>query len=280
VTFPDFDPVLLQIGPFALRWYALAYIAGIGLGWWWGRRLADRRFWGAAGPPITKEQVDDFVLWVALGIILGGRLGYVLFYSPGTIVREPLAVLQIWNGGMSFHGGFLGVVIATVIFSLRHKVDMLRLGDMVAPCVPFGLFFGRMANFVNAELWGRVTDAPWGVVFCNERLLQTYGGTCPAGPLPRHPSQLYEAALEGVALFLILYWATHIAKLLPRRGTTTGLFLVGYAVFRSLVELVREPDAPVVLGLLTMGQTLSLPMLLVGLWLIARAKPVSAAQVA
>ena len=278
MIFPDFDPVLLQIGPFALRWYALAYIGGIGLGWWWGRRLAEPKFWGPAGPPINKTQVDDFVLWVALGIILGGRVGYMLFYQPSVLLREPLQVLQIWNGGMSFHGGFLGVVIATVIFSLRNKVDMLRLGDMVAPCVPFGLFFGRLANFVNAELWGRVTDAPWGMVFCNERLLQAYQGACPAGPLPRHPSQLYEAALEGVLLFLILLWATDRAKLLQRRGAVTGLFLIGYSVFRTIVETMREPDATVFFGVLTTGQALSLPMFLVGLWLLVRARPVPAPQ--
>jgi phosphatidylglycerol:prolipoprotein diacylglycerol transferase len=275
VPFPDFDPVLFQIGPFALRWYALAYIAGIGLGWWWGRVLAAPKYWAPVAPPITKAQVDDYVLWVAFGIILGGRVGYVLFYHPEWLIRSPLEALQIWDGGMSFHGGFLGVVVATVLFALRNKVDVLRLGDMVAPCVPFGLFFGRLANFVNAELWGRTTDSALGVVFCNERLLRIYGD-CPAGTTPRHPSQLYEAALEGVVLFLILLWATHAAKLLPRRGTVAGLFLVFYGLFRIGVETVREPDfhlqGAFPLGL-TMGMILSIPMVLAGLWLLLRAKP-------
>jgi phosphatidylglycerol:prolipoprotein diacylglycerol transferase len=276
VIFPEFDPVLLQIGPFALRWYALAYIAGIGLGWWWGRRLAEPRLWGGAEPPITKAQVDDFVLWIAVGIILGGRLGYVLFYQPTLFVSDPLQVLRVWEGGMSFHGGFLGVCIATAVFARVNKVDILRLGDMVAPCVPFGLFFGRLANFINGELWGRVTESPFGMVFCNGRLLEQYGGACPAGPLPRHPSQLYEAALEGVVLFLILFWATHLARLLPRKGAVTGLFLVFYGIFRVAVETVREPDKglenPFGIGL-TMGMALSIPMILVGLVLLLRARP-------
>jgi phosphatidylglycerol:prolipoprotein diacylglycerol transferase len=194
--------------------------------------LSAPRLWGAAGPPITKEQVDDFVLWIALGIILGGRVGYMLFYQPGELASDPLELFKIWEGGMSFHGGFLGVVVATVIFSLRNKVDMLRLGDMVAPCVPFGLLFGRLANFINAELWGRTTDAPWGVVFPN------------AGPLPRHPSQLYEAALEGVVLFLILLFATHVAKLLPRRGTVTACSSSFTASSASWLRRCASPTRP------------------------------------
>jgi phosphatidylglycerol---prolipoprotein diacylglyceryl transferase len=261
VPFPDFDPVLLQIGPFALRWYALAYIAGIALGWWWGRRLSDERLW-AGPPPLSKAQVDDFVLWVAFGIILGGRLGYVLFYHPEWIISDPLAAVRIWDGGMSFHGGFLGVAVATAIFALRHGVDMLSLGDLVAPCVPFGLFFGRIANFINGELWGRPTDVPWGIVFPT------------GGPEPRHPSQLYEAALEGVVLFLILAWAVYGARWLPRRGAVTGLFLVFYGLFRILVEMVREPDAHLqdLPFDLTMGMILSVPMVLVGAWLLARSR--------
>ena len=277
MPFPDFDPVLLQLGPFALRWYALAYVAGIALGWWWGRVSADERLW-AGRPPIDKAQVDDFVLWVAFGIIVGGRLGYVLFYHPAWLWTQPLEALKIWDGGMSFHGGFIGVALATVIFARRNKVDILRLGDMVAPCVPFGLFFGRIANFINGELWGRTTDSSFGVIFCNERILAAYNGICPAGVVPRHPSQLYEAALEGVVLFLILNWAVFVARWLPRRGAVAGLFLTFYGLFRIAVETVREPDAHL-RGLfpldLTMGMLLSVPMVLAGLWLLSRARRTS-----
>lgn len=277
MPFPDFDPIIVQLGPFALRWYALAYVAGIALGWWWGRVLAaNPRIWSPEAPPLTKLQVDDYVLWVALGVIVGGRLGYVLFYHPGLFLSDPLAVLQIWEGGMSFHGGFIGVALAVTGFAWRNKVSLLRLADMTAPCVPFGLFFGRVANFVNAELWGRPTDGPWGVVFCNERLSQI---GCPAGLIPRHPSQLYEAALEGVVLFLILLWATHIARRLPHHGFVAGLFLLFYGLFRIAVETVREPDEHLA-GLfpfdLTMGMLLSVPMVLAGLWLLLRARRVSA----
>ena len=275
MPFPDFDPVIFQIGPFALRWYALAYVAGIVLGWLYGVRLIkNQAIWRGSNPPITQAQADDLILWITLGIILGGRLGYVLFYTPDLIVKDPLQIVQVWNGGMSFHGGALGVAIAVAVFSRMQKVDMIRLGDLVAPCVPFGLFFGRIANFVNGELWGRPTDAPWGVVFCNERIQETLG-RCPAGLEPRHPSQLYEAALEGIALFLILRWATHGAKLLPRRGMVAGLFLLGYAVFRAGTEFVREPDLhmPEALrGYVTMGLLLSIPMLVAGVYLIWRAR--------
>ena len=265
MPFPDFDPVLFQIGPFALRWYALAYVAGIVLAWLYGVRLIKTpAIWRGAAPPATQQQVDDLILWITLGIILGGRLGYVLFYRPDLLWTNPLEVLQIWNGGMSFHGGALGVIIAIVIFARANRIDMVRLGDLVCPCVPFGLFFGRIANFINGELWGRPTDAPWGVVF-------------PAAPdaLPRHPSQLYEAALEGVVLFLILRWATHGAKLLPRRGMVAGLFLLFYGVFRIAVEFLREPDQhlPEVLReYATLGMLLSIPMVLAGAWLIARSR--------
>ena len=263
MPFPEFDPVIFQIGPFALRWYALAYVAGIALGWWYGVRLIKTaQIWGGGEPPISQTQADDLILWITLGIILGGRLGYVLFYRPELLWRSPLEVLQIWNGGMSFHGGALGVIIGVTIFARLQKVDLLRLGDIVAPCVPFGLFFGRIANFINGELWGRPTDLPWAVVFPT------------GGPFPRHPSQLYEALLEGIVLFLILRYATHRAKLLSRRGMVTGLFLAFYAVFRIAVEFVREPDfhMPVFPLGLTMGMLLSLPMLAAGLFLVLRAR--------
>ena len=261
MPFPDFDPVLLQIGPFAIRWYALAYVAGILLGWRYAVSLIkNTRLWGGQTPPVTVMQIDDLVLWVTLGIILGGRIGYVLFYSPGLIARDPLEILKVWHGGMSFHGGLIGVTLALVGFARVNKVDLLKLADLVAPCVPIGLFFGRIANFINGELWGRATTAPWGVIF-------------PAGgPQPRHPSQLYEAALEGVVLFIVLRIATHQALWLQRRGAVTGLFLLGYAIFRLSLENVREPDSFMPhfpLGL-TMGMLLSMPMALAGLFLIWR----------
>jgi len=272
VPFPDFDPVLLQIGPFAIRWYALAYVAGILLGWRYATGLVkNARLWGRQAPPATIPQIDDLVLWVTLGVILGGRIGYVLFYSPQLIATDPLEILKVWHGGMSFHGGLLGVTLALVGFARLNKVDLLRLADLVAPCVPIGLFFGRIANFINGELWGRVTTAPWGVIF-------------PAGgPQPRHPSQLYEAALEGLALFIILRIATHRAMWLHRRGAVAGLFLLGYAIFRMSLENVRQPDAGLdnfPLGL-TMGIILSAPMALAGLYLIwrgLREAPVPAAE--
>ena len=264
MPFPDFDPVIFQIGPFALRWYALAYVAGIVTGWLYGVRLIKTpRIWRGMQPTLTQPQVDDLILWIVIGIIAGGRLGYVLFYRPDLLWNDPLEVLKLWHGGMASHGGVIGVALAVILFARSQKVDMLRLGDLVAPCVPFGLFFGRVANFINGELWGRPTELPWGVVF-------------PAGgPVARHPSQLYEAALEGLLLFLILRWATHGAKLLPRRGMVTGLFLFCYAVVRIGVEQVREPDLhmPEALrGWLTMGVALSIPMLLIGGWLIWRAR--------
>ena len=275
MTFPEFNPILVQLGPFAVRWYALAYVAGIILGWLYCRALVgDRRLWRGARPTLTVTQVDDFVAWVALGIILGGRIGYVLFYmlpqQPAALARDPLSVLRLWEGGMSFHGGLLGVILAIVLFAWRNKVDLVRLGDLTAPCVPFGLFFGRVANFVNGELWGRPTDGPWGVVFCNSAIRKTYGG-CPAGLSPRHPSQLYEATLEGLVLFLALRWATHGGKLLPRRGFVSGAFLLLYGLFRLALEQVREPDAgmPALPLGLSMGMALSLPMVLAGAALIA-----------
>jgi phosphatidylglycerol:prolipoprotein diacylglycerol transferase len=272
VPFPNFDPVLIHLGPIAIRWYALAYIAGILLGWRYGVRLIrNAGLWPAAGPPITVPQIDDLILWVTLGIILGGRLGYVLFYGQGAFLRDPLEIVRVWHGGMSFHGGFLGVAIAIIGFSRINKVDMLRLADLVAPCVPIGLFFGRIANFINGELWGRPTTLPWGIIFPDA-----------PGGLPRHPSQLYEAGLEGLVLFTILRVATHRLHWLRLRGATTGLFILAYGVFRIALENVRQPDA----GLdhmpygLTMGILLSAPMVLAGaglIWFSRRTPPPAAA---
>jgi phosphatidylglycerol:prolipoprotein diacylglycerol transferase len=261
LPFPDFDPVLVQIGPFAIRWYALAYVAGILLGWRYVAGLMKKpALWGPRGAPATTAQVDDLVLWITLGVILGGRLGHVFFYTPSIIVEDPLEIVQVWHGGMSFHGGALGVLVAVFAFCWKNRLDVLRVGDAITACAPIGLFFGRIANFINGELWGRPTDAPWAIIFPQ------------AGIEPRHPSQLYEAALEGLALFLILRWATHGAGFLKRRGVVAGLFLLGYALFRTFVENFREPDRYLQhfpLGL-TMGMMLSAPMVIGGLFLIWR----------
>ena len=283
MPFPEFNPVWFSIGPLPIRWYALAYVSGIVLGWWYAAQLAKReRLWAPRKPPVTSVQLDDLVLWITLGIILGGRFGYALFYKPvmylnllvGQSWGERLELFQLWTGGMSFHGGFLGVAIALVLYARRYNINALSLGDMIAPVAPIGLFFGRIANFINGELWGRPTDAPWGVVFCNTHIAQQYGGACPVELLtPRHPSQLYEAALEGLLLLVILSLAIWKGRLLAKPGYVTGLFLVGYGVIRASLENVRQPDFGfdhLPLGL-TMGMILSVPMILVGGWLIWRA---------
>ena len=261
MPFPNFDPVLVHIGPIAIRWYALAYMAGILLGWRYIAGLVKAEWlWARRGPIATTLQIDDLILWITLGIIVGGRLGHVLFYTPQLIWTDPIEIFKTWKGGMSFHGGTLGVLVAVLAFARANKLDLFRLGDVVCAAAPFGLFFGRIANFINGELWGRVTTVPWGMVF-------PY-----AGDLPRHPSQLYEAALEGILLFLLLRWATHGAKLLNRRGVVAGLFFLGYGLARVALENVRQPDEGMPnfpLGL-TMGMILSLPMILGGAWLIWR----------
>jgi phosphatidylglycerol:prolipoprotein diacylglycerol transferase len=261
VPFPHIDPVLVHIGPFAIRWYALAYIATILLGWRYAVGLVrNSRLWTHRPPPTDGEKIDDLILWLTAGVILGGRLGHVVFYTPAMIWTDPVEILKVWHGGMSFHGGALGVVIAGYAFARRNHIDPLRLGDVIVAAEPIGGFFVRIANFINGELWGRPTHLPWGMVFPD------------GGPMPRHPSQLYEAALEGIVLFLVLRWATHGAKLLNRRGVVLGLFLTGYGVIRIALENVREPDSYMPhfpLGL-TMGMMLSAPMLLIGLFLIWR----------
>lgn len=288
MPFPEFDPVLIHLGPLPIRWYALAYVAGIVLGWWYASRLAKtERLWSPGKPPVTGPQLDDLVLWITLGVILGGRFGYALFYKPamfaqlftGDSLGERLELLQLWTGGMSFHGGFLGVVVAIALYANRQKINPLSLGDLIAPVAPIGLLFGRIANFINGELWGRETTVPWAIRFCNARIEQMYG-FCPAGNEPRHPSQLYEAGLEGLLLLIILSLAIWKWKMLKRPGFVTGLFLLGYGVCRAALENVRQPDTGLEhlpLGL-TMGMILSIPMMLVGAWLIWRAlkKPVVA----
>ena len=249
---PQFDPVILSIGPLAVRWYGLMYLVGFGAGWWLGQRRIVR---GLA--PVTRAQFDDLLFGIVVGIILGGRLGYVLFYKPAYYLSHPLEILAIWQGGMSFHGGFLGVLLAVAFFARRARVNWWDVMDFVAPLVPIGIAAGRLGNFINGELWGRATDLPWGMVFRG------------AGPEPRHPSQLYEMALEGIALFALLWWFSSRPR--PRMQVS-ALFLIGYGSFRFLCEFAREPDA--FLGFLalgmSMGQWLSAPMILAGLVLWKR----------
>ncbi|MCA0845717.1 prolipoprotein diacylglyceryl transferase [Salipiger thiooxidans] len=288
IPFPPLSPELFSISigsfEFALRWYALAYIAGILLGWKLAATALKRAtLWRDDRPPMTPEQLEQLMTWIILGIILGGRLGFVLFYQPGYYLSHPAEILMIWHGGMSFHGGLIGVIVAALTFFSRHRIPLLPAADTVALAVPPGLLLGRLANFVNAELWGRPTDLPWGVIFPGEAAQacgQAAGELC-----ARHPSQLYEAGLEGILLGGLLIWLAFARGALKTPGVVAGLFFAGYGVARFLVELVRQPDAQFVspgnpLGLawhvngwgLTMGQILSLPMILVGLALLVAAR--------
>lgn len=257
LPFPSIDPVAFALGPFRIRWYALAYLAGFLIGWRYCRVLAARD----PGRAPSVEQIDDFLSWAIAGVILGGRIGYVVFYQPELYMTDPLAILRIWQGGMSFHGGLVGLVAALLIYARRARIPVLRLSDLVSCVAPIGLFFGRLANFINAELYGRATTMPWGVVFP--------GG----GPEPRHPSQLYESALEGAVLFLILFFVARRPRLRAREGFLSGIFLAGYGSFRLFVEFFREPDVQIgyLFGGATMGQILCLPMIAAGLYLIVRA---------
>src|SRR5438093_11406012 len=253
LPFPAIDPVLVSFGPIAIRWYALAYIIGILLGWLYARAIIRREQLWASPVPMTVSDYDDFVLWVTLGIILGGRLGYVLFYNPTYFAAHPLEAFQLWKGGMSFHGGFLGCVLAVVLFARHRCLSILSLGDLTCAAGTIGIFLGRIANFINGELWGRPSDLPWAMVFP--------GG----GPLPRHPSQLYEASLEGLLLFVVLAVFIRLGAL-RRPGFIIGVFALGYGIARSFCELFREPDAQLGCwwGGLTMGILLSLPLMLAG----------------
>jgi phosphatidylglycerol:prolipoprotein diacylglycerol transferase len=254
IPFPAIDPVLVRFGPFAIRWYALAYIVGLVVGWQYLRWLVQRPGW-----KMTPEQLDDFLVYATLGVVLGGRIGYILFYQLGFYLQHPLDMLAVWQGGMSFHGGLLGVVVASALFARRCGLPILEVGDTVVCAAPIGLFLGRIANFINGELWGRPSDVPWAMVFPN------------AGPLPRHPSQLYEAGLEGVLLFLVMTFLALRPRAAGSEGRLTGAFLIGYGVFRCIGEMFREPDIQLgfLVGGLTMGQILSLPMIVVGLALVA-----------
>ena len=259
LPFPAIDPVMVSSGPFAIRWYALSYVAGLLIGWWIMMRLADHPPAPGRDPVVSRSMVDDFLLWATLGVILGGRLGYVLFYNVGYYLADPMRILEVWKGGMSFHGGLLGVVIATVLFARRRHIPVLAMGDLVCLVAPIGLFFGRIANFINGELYGRPSDVPWAMVFPTDPL-----------KLPRHPSQLYEAAGEGIVLLLILSMLARSAHGKGRRGLITGAFFLGYALLRSMAELFRQPDAHIgfLTGATTMGQWLSLPVAAAGVVLI------------
>lgn len=287
IPFPDISPEVFSIplGPitFTLRWYALAYIAGLLIGWQLILRMVRTpRLWAGA-PPMQPEAVERLLTWVIFGVIIGGRLGYVLFYQPGFFLQNPAQILRVWEGGMSFHGGFAGVIVAGIWFCRREKIPMLSMADLMAAVVPVGLFLGRIANFINAELWGRPTSLPWGVAFPGEAA-QTCDGILTI--CARHPSQLYEAALEGLLLFAVFTWLIWRRDWLKTPGRIAGLFFLGYGLARFAVEFARQPDAQFVsdgnpLGLalhmggfgLTMGQILTLPMIAAGLWFLMRAKP-------
>ncbi|MCC7305820.1 MAG: prolipoprotein diacylglyceryl transferase [Alphaproteobacteria bacterium] len=257
LDFPSIDPVAITLGPLQIRWYGLAYLAGFILGWRYALYLSTLE---KERKP-SREDIDDFIPWAVLGVVFGGRLGYVLFYKFSYYMANPLEILQIWQGGMSFHGGALGVIVALVIYSARRGIALLRMSDIVCCAVPIGLFFGRIANFINGELYGRVSDVPWAMVFP--------GG----GDQPRHPSQIYEALLEGLVLFAVLCALAHLKQVRSRPGFLTGMFLMDYAFFRMVAEHFREPDS--YLGFIwsgiSMGQILSVPMMALGACVIAYA---------
>lgn len=267
IPFPAFDPIVFSVGPLSVRWYALAYIAGILGAWWLARRIAENQArWGGRSP-IKALDVDDVIAWCALGIVLGGRIGYVLFYGLPYFAAHPLEIFTLWHGGMSFHGGFLGTIAALLLYAYRHDIPLLSMLDLGAVVTPIGLFLGRLANFINGELWGRITDVPWGIVFPH------------GGPDPRHPSQLYEAGLEGILLFVIGLIAVRMGAL-KRPGLVGGLFVTGYGLARVAGEQFREPDAQIgfLAGGLTMGTILSLPMIAAGLIAIVYASRKAAAR--
>jgi phosphatidylglycerol---prolipoprotein diacylglyceryl transferase len=263
-TFPQIDPVAFSIGPFAVRWYALAYVAALLFAGWYMRRLVTTpRLWNGQTPTMTPAQVDDMFIWFTLGVVLGGRLGYVLFYKPLQYLEAPLDIFKVWDGGMSFHGGFLGVVAACILYGRRIGQGLDRMLDLGAASTPVGLGLGRLANFINGELYGRPSDVPWAMVF-------------PADPqgVPRHPSQLYEAALEGVLLFVLVRLATHRFQALAHPGRASGVYALSYALMRIFSECFREPDSHIGYwaGWLTQGMILSVPLAAIGVWLLWRSR--------
>ncbi|MBV9218571.1 MAG: prolipoprotein diacylglyceryl transferase [Methylobacteriaceae bacterium] len=261
IPYPAIDPVLIDIGPFPIRWYALAYVFGLILGWLYARWIVRRDgFWGATPRP-TAASLDDLLVYTALGVILGGRIGYVLFYNFGYYLTHPAEVIAVWKGGMSFHGGLAGASLAIVVFARRNQVKALSVADIVACTVPIGLLLGRIANFIKPELWGRVSDVPWAMVFPD------------AGPLPRHPSQLYEAGLEGLVILVLMHGAMRVGVLM-RPGLAAGIFGIAYGLARIACEFFREPDPQLgfLFGGATMGMLLSLPVIAAGVVLIVAAR--------
>lgn len=261
LEFIEIDPVALQLGPIVVRWYALAYLAGFILGWRYCMAIA-RKYFGDLRP--SAQDIDDFLSWAVAGVIIGGRLGYVLFYNFAYYAENPIDIFKLWNGGMSFHGGMLGVVIAALWFSHRRRIDVLRLADVVCAAAPIGLFFGRIANFINGEVYGRVTSMPYGVIFPHS-----------GDGLPRHPSQLYEAFFEGLVIFVVLAILIFKVRLHVRTpGQVAGAFFVLYGIFRGVIENFREPDSQIglIFGSISMGQILCLPMIILGLFLFAYAR--------
>ncbi len=253
LQFPDLDPVALSLGPLDIRWYALSYMAGFLLGWWAIKKFLDKY----PSVYLTKDKVDDLLTWIIIGVILGGRLGYVLFYNFDYYLENPLDALMIWHGGMAFHGGLIGVITAMILFAWKNKMPFFAVADRVAVVTPIGLFFGRIANFINGELYGRASDLPWAMVFGE-------------GDVARHPSQIYQAATEGLILFAVLLIAQRFPVIRNRYGILSGLFLSGYAIMRFFIEFTRQPDSQ--LGLLfadlSMGQILCIPMFLSGVAII------------
>jgi phosphatidylglycerol---prolipoprotein diacylglyceryl transferase len=259
IPFPDINPVAIEIGPLAIKWYGLAYMAGLLIGWFYIKYLLRQdRLWPAGKAPFAPEKVDDLLLYMTVGVLLGGRLGYVLFYEPRYFSTHPLDVFAVWNGGMAFHGALIGTIVAMVLYARRIGVNSWSVMDVCAAATPMGLFFGRLANFINGELWGRTSTVAWSMVFPN------------GGALPRHPSQLYEAALEGLVLFAVLRWLTHSKLMLHRPGFVAGAFLTGYGLARSFSELFREPDPGhwLTVGPLTAGIFYSLPMIIAGIYMM------------
>jgi phosphatidylglycerol:prolipoprotein diacylglycerol transferase len=268
LPFPDIDPVIVQIGPLAIHWYGAAYIVGILFAWWYaGRLVRNEKLWASGVTPMKPEDLDDFLVWAAVGVVLGGRVGYILFYDLARYIQNPLDIFAVWQGGMSFHGGFAGTTLAMILFARSRGIRVWTMFDVVAAGVPVGLGLVRLTNFINSEIWGRPSDVPWAVVFPN------------GGPLARHPSQLYEAALEGLVLFIVLRILTHGLLKLKRPGFIAGAFVAGYGASRIFVEFFREPDAQLGYlfgGWLTMGMVLSIPMVVLGVWAMVTAKPASA----
>lgn len=269
LTFPQIDPVLLQIGPLAIHWYGLGYVVGILFAWWYARRLVTNdRLWGPGGSPINPVDIDDFLIWAAAGVVLGGRLGYILFYDFARYIESPASIFAVWQGGMSFHGGLTGVTIAMILFARRRGFSIWSMFDIIAAGVPVGFGLVRVTNFINSELWGRPTDVAWSFIFPN------------GGPDPRHPSQLYEALLEGLALFIVLRLLTHSALKLKQPGFVAGAMVAWYGASRIFIEFFREPDAHIGYlagGWLTMGMILSVPMVLLGVWAMLRAQKAATA---